>query len=199
MSAGVRRIRPEACIEGAATPGMVREEAIATVGMWAGLVRTAPGMLSGWHHHGSFESTIYVMTGALRMEFGPGGAETLETGPGDFLYVRGQPGTDPATGEPAGAALAEQARQSMRNVEAVLRAGGSRPELVVNVTREKQKTNIRTHAADDAIKLVPPRDLTIESAIEFIADDELVEVTPRHLRLRKRLLQESERRRAGKR
>ena len=53
---------------------------------------------------------------------------------GDFLYVSGQPGIDPATGEPAGATLAEQARQSMRNVEAVLRAGGSRPELVVNVT-----------------------------------------------------------------
>jgi GTP-binding protein len=76
----------------------------------------------------------------------------------------------------------------------------SRPgDMVVNVVREKQKTNIRTHAADDAIKLVPPRELTIESAIEFIADDELVEVTPRHLRLRKRLLQESGRRRAAKR
>jgi 2-iminobutanoate/2-iminopropanoate deaminase len=53
---------------------------------------------------------------------------------GDFLYVSGQAGTDPSTGEPAGPTLAHQARQSMRNVEAVLRAGGSRPELVVNVT-----------------------------------------------------------------
>lgn len=53
---------------------------------------------------------------------------------GDFLYVAGQPGTDPQTGEPVGPAIAEQARQAMRNVEAVLRAGGSRPELVVNVT-----------------------------------------------------------------
>ena len=53
---------------------------------------------------------------------------------GDFLYVAGQPGTDPATGEPAGPTMADQARQAMRNVEAVLRAGGSRPELVVNVT-----------------------------------------------------------------
>ena len=53
---------------------------------------------------------------------------------GDFLYVSGQPGTDPKTGEPAGPTLADQARQSLRNVEAVLRAGGSRPELVVNVT-----------------------------------------------------------------
>jgi 2-iminobutanoate/2-iminopropanoate deaminase len=53
---------------------------------------------------------------------------------GDFLYVSGQAGIDPATGEPAGPTLADQARQAMRNVEAVLRAGGSRPELVVNVT-----------------------------------------------------------------
>jgi 2-iminobutanoate/2-iminopropanoate deaminase len=53
---------------------------------------------------------------------------------GDFLYVAGQAGTDPVTGEPAGPTIADQARQAMRNVEAVLRAGGSRPELVVNVT-----------------------------------------------------------------
>jgi 2-iminobutanoate/2-iminopropanoate deaminase len=53
---------------------------------------------------------------------------------GDFLYVSGQAGTDPATGEAAGPTIADQARQAMRNVDAVLRAGGSRPELVVNVT-----------------------------------------------------------------
>jgi 2-iminobutanoate/2-iminopropanoate deaminase len=53
---------------------------------------------------------------------------------GDFLFVSGQPGTDPETGELVGETIAEQARQAMRNVEAVLRAGGSRPELVVNVT-----------------------------------------------------------------
>jgi GTP-binding protein len=71
-------------------------------------------------------------------------------------------------------------------------------DMVVNAVREKQKTNIRTHAADDAVKLVPPRELTIETAIEFIADDELVEVTPRHLRVRKRLLREPDRRRSSK-
>ena len=53
---------------------------------------------------------------------------------GDFLYVSGQGGIDPETGEPAGQTIGEQARQAMRNVEAVLHAGGSRPELVVNVT-----------------------------------------------------------------
>ena len=72
-------------------------------------------------------------------------------------------------------------------------------DMGVNVVREKQKTNIRTHSADEAIKLVPPRELTLETAIEFIADDELVEVTPSSLRLRKRLLKESDRRRANKR
>jgi uncharacterized RmlC-like cupin family protein len=87
MAAGVRRIPPEGRTEGAATPGMKREEAIATDGLWAGLVRTAPGMVSGWHHHAAFETAIYVVSGALRMEFGPGGTETLEGHPGDFLYV----------------------------------------------------------------------------------------------------------------
>ena len=53
---------------------------------------------------------------------------------GDLLYVSGQAGIDPATGEPAGQTIADQARQAMRNVEAVLRAGGSSPEQVVNVT-----------------------------------------------------------------
>jgi GTP-binding protein len=72
-------------------------------------------------------------------------------------------------------------------------------DMEVNVTREKQKTNIRTHASDDAIKLTPPRVLTIESAIELIADDELVEMTPSALRVRKRVLREQDRRRAGRR
>ncbi|HUI02257.1 MAG TPA: translational GTPase TypA [Acidimicrobiales bacterium] len=72
-------------------------------------------------------------------------------------------------------------------------------DMVVNVTREKQKTNIRTHAADKAIKLVPPRPLTLETAIEMILDDELVEITPSSIRLRKRQLRESDRRRSAPR
>ncbi len=72
----------------------------------------------------------------------------------------------------------------------------SRPDdMNVNVVREKQKTNIRTHAADDAIKLTPPKIHTLETAIEFIADDELVEVTPSNVRIRKRVLKEQDRRR----
>jgi len=72
----------------------------------------------------------------------------------------------------------------------------SRPDdMMINVVREKQKTNIRTHSADEAIKLVPPKTQTLESAIEFIAEDELVEVTPESIRIRKRVLKESDRRR----
>jgi uncharacterized RmlC-like cupin family protein len=66
---------------------MIREEAIATEGMWSGLVRTARGMRSGWHHHGDYETAIFVLTGRLRMEFGPGGAEVIDAAPGDFLHV----------------------------------------------------------------------------------------------------------------
>ena len=74
----------------------------------------------------------------------------------------------------------------------------ARPDdMVVNPTKEKQKTNMRTHAADEAIKLEPPRELTVESAIEFIAADELVEVTPTTLRIRKRILDRRARERAA--
>jgi uncharacterized RmlC-like cupin family protein len=83
----VRLIRPNERTTGAATPGMVREEAFATDRMWSGFLRTEPGMVSGWHHHGEYETTIYVLSGALRMEFGPGGTETIVAEPGDFLYV----------------------------------------------------------------------------------------------------------------
>ncbi|HSK53511.1 MAG TPA: translational GTPase TypA [Clostridia bacterium] len=72
-------------------------------------------------------------------------------------------------------------------------------DMDVNATKEKKLTNIRTHAHDEALRLTPPRPLTLESSIEFIAGDELVEVTPASIRLRKRLLSQHDRRReAGK-
>ncbi len=71
-------------------------------------------------------------------------------------------------------------------------------DMVVNACREKQKTNIRTHSHDEGIKLTPPRALTLEGGIEFIADDELVEITPAAIRVRKRLLREQDRRRGRK-
>ena len=66
---------------------MVREQAIATAGMWSGLVRTEASMTSGWHHHGDYETAIYVLSGRLRMESGLAGSKVVEAGPGDFVYV----------------------------------------------------------------------------------------------------------------
>ena len=83
----VSLIRPEDRVEGDPTPGMIREQAVITDGTWAGLVRTEPHMVSGWHHHGDYETSIYVISGALRMESGPGGGSVVEAGPGDFLFV----------------------------------------------------------------------------------------------------------------
>ena len=71
-------------------------------------------------------------------------------------------------------------------------------DLVVNPVKTKQLTNIRAAGKDEAINLTPPIEVTLESAIEFIADDELVEITPKSIRLRKRHLSEHERRRSRK-
>jgi GTP-binding protein len=68
-------------------------------------------------------------------------------------------------------------------------------DMDVNPAKEKKLTNIRTHAHDEALRLTPPRPLTLEAALEFIAEDELVEVTPQSIRLRKRLLLKHERER----
>lgn len=71
-------------------------------------------------------------------------------------------------------------------------------DLVVNPIKGKQLTNIRASGTDEAVRLVPPIKLTLEYAVEFIDDDELVEVTPKNIRLRKRYLQEHERRKAAR-
>ena len=61
-------------------------------------------------------------------------------------------------------------------------------DITVNVCKKKQMTNMRAAGSDDALRLVPPRRLSLEQCLEFLADDELLEVTPENLRLRKRLL-----------
>ncbi len=73
--------------------------------------------------------------------------------------------------------------------EGMIIGENSRPnDMDVNVTKEKKQTNMRASTADEAIRLIPPRKLALEQAIEFINDDELVEVTPKAIRLRKRIL-----------
>ena len=71
-------------------------------------------------------------------------------------------------------------------------------DLVVNPLKKKQLSNVRAAGKDDALLLPPPVKMSLEQALEFLADDELLEVTPTHIRLRKRLLKEHERKRAGR-
>jgi GTP-binding protein len=71
-------------------------------------------------------------------------------------------------------------------------------DLIVNPIKGKKLTNVRAAGKDEAVSLTPPIQLTLESAIEFIEDDELVEVTPKSIRLRKRFLSEHDRKRAAR-
>ena len=71
-------------------------------------------------------------------------------------------------------------------------------DLVVNPIKGKQLTNVRASGADEAVRLVPPLDMSLEKAIEFIAEDELVEITPKTIRIRKRHLKEHDRKRASR-
>ena len=61
-------------------------------------------------------------------------------------------------------------------------------DIVVNVCKKKQLTNTRSSASDEALKLTPVQDMSLEQALEFIADDELVEITPKSIRIRKMIL-----------
>jgi uncharacterized RmlC-like cupin family protein len=81
------RVRPDERAAGQLTPGIARETAIESDRMWAGCAITEAGTASGWHHHGDFETAIYVLTGGLRMEFGASGSESFDASPGDFVYV----------------------------------------------------------------------------------------------------------------
>lgn len=71
-------------------------------------------------------------------------------------------------------------------------------DLVVNPIKGKQLTNVRASGTDEAVRLVPPIQMSLEYAVEFIDDDELVEITPKSIRLRKRHLLENERKRAAR-
>lgn len=99
---------------------MTRERAIDVDGLWAGLVRTAPGAASGWHHHGDHETSIYVASGTLRMESGPGGQEVIDAEPGDFVHV------------PKRAIHRESNRSALESRLVVVRAGRGAPTTNVD-------------------------------------------------------------------
>lgn len=89
-------------------------------GLWAGLVRTDPGAVSGWHHHGDYETSIYVACGRVRIESGPGGCAAVEAGPGDFLHV------------PPGAVHRESNPGDVESAIVVVRAGRGVPTINVD-------------------------------------------------------------------
>jgi uncharacterized RmlC-like cupin family protein len=115
----VRVVRPAERVEADPTPGMLRERAIDVEGMWSGFVRTAPGMTSGWHHHGDYDTSIYVASGTLRMESGPGGADVVTAMAGDFVHV------------PKGAVHREGNESDEESHLVVVRAGSGPPTINV--------------------------------------------------------------------
>jgi GTP-binding protein len=124
-------------------------------------------LFAGWEPwHGAIASRS---TGALVADR-PGPATSYAI---FNLQERGEIFIEPATQVYEGMIIGENARPN---------------DMDVNVTKEKKQTNMRASTADEAIRLIPPRLLSLEQAIEFINDDELVEVTPKHIRLRKRIL-----------
>jgi GTP-binding protein len=124
-------------------------------------------LFAGWEPwHGAIPSRV---TGALVADRpGPATAYAISN-----LQERGEIFIEPGTQVYEGMIVGENARAN---------------DMDVNVTKEKKQTNMRASTADEAIRLIPPRKLGLEQAIEFINDDELVEVTPVSIRLRKRIL-----------
>jgi GTP-binding protein len=124
-------------------------------------------LFAGWEPwHGAIPSRV---TGALVADrTGVATAYAIYN-----LQERGEIFVEPATAVYEGMIVGENSRPN---------------DMDVNVTKEKKQTNMRASTADEAIRLIPPRILSLEQAIEFINDDELVEVTPKAIRLRKRIL-----------
>jgi uncharacterized RmlC-like cupin family protein len=101
------------------TPGMIRGEAIATDQVWAGVVETDPAMTSGWHHHGAYETVVFVLSGGIRIDFGDQGRQSVSAGVGEFLHI------------PRRTVHRESNTASETSRAVVVRAGGGVP--VVNV------------------------------------------------------------------
>ena len=87
MSEPLRHVAADALTKADPTPGMDRRLAYQSDRLWTGLVHTDAGVSSGWHHHGEYETCIYVVDGRLVLEFGPGGEQVIDAGPGDFVQV----------------------------------------------------------------------------------------------------------------
>lgn len=87
MTERVQVVRPGEFRRAEGTPAMIRKVAVEAEGLWAGTARTEAGLESGWHHHGDNHSVIYLVGGRMRIDFGPGGLESVEGTAGDFIYL----------------------------------------------------------------------------------------------------------------
>ena len=117
---GFRVVKPQdRTVAANQTPGMLREAAVQTETMWAGLARTDPGTTSGWHHHSGWNSVLYVVAGAIRIDYGPGGKMSMEGEAGDYLFI------------PAGAVHRESNPLADEQILVVFRTGSG--AVVVNV------------------------------------------------------------------
>jgi uncharacterized RmlC-like cupin family protein len=80
-------VRKEALASTPQTPGLIRRQAFASEGVWAGEATTEPGQVSGWHHHGDHSTYLYVISGRARLESGFQGHDVVDAGPGDFVKI----------------------------------------------------------------------------------------------------------------
>jgi uncharacterized RmlC-like cupin family protein len=120
MSEPIRVFPAGALADADPTAGMRRLCAFDVPGLWAGLVHTEPGAMSGWHHHGDHETSLYVVSGAMRLEFGPGGRSLVDVRPGEFVHV------------PAHVVHRESNPTDQRATAVIARAGTGRPTVNVD-------------------------------------------------------------------
>ena len=119
MSEPIRVFRPDDLVAADPTSGMLRSRAFELPILWAGRVETAPGAISGWHHHDLNESSLYVVSGVLRLEF-EGGDGYLDAVAGDFVHV------------PAYTVHRESNPTDAPSIAIIARAGGGIPTVNVN-------------------------------------------------------------------
>ncbi len=119
MSEPVRVFRAADLVEADPTPGMLRKRAFEVSAVWAGQVETAPGAVSGWHHHDLNETSLYVVSGVLRMEF-EGQDGYVDATAGDFVHV------------PASTVHRESNPTDETTLAIIMRAGGGIPTVNVD-------------------------------------------------------------------
>lgn len=112
------RIGADELVEIESPPEIHRRQAFAAPGLWAGLVKTEPGLVSGWHHHDGHDTIVYVLSGRLAVEFGEGGRRAVQAGAGDFLVI------------PSGLVHRESTPDEAPSESIVIRAGGDGPPTI---------------------------------------------------------------------